>query len=129
MSIRKLKASQVEDVRKQLVAKQRGLCAICARPFTKKDGDVLDHDHTTGFIRGAIHRSCNGVEGRVKTLAYRSHTGVSPEDYIIGLGKYLEHHETPKYPLIHPQHMTEDDKRLKRNAKARKSRAAKKAKK
>ena len=123
---RQLKNSEVASVLTQLVAKQRGKCGVCMKLYTKRDPAVLDHDHTTGYIRGALHRSCNGVEGKVKTQAYRSHAGVAPEEYIIGLGLYLDLHSTPQYPLIHPKHMTEDAVREKRNKKAREARARKK---
>ena len=112
---------------KQLVARQANKCAICDNPFTRIDQPVLDHDHTSGYIRGALHRSCNGAEGKVKTKAHLGHKGVASDDYVIGLGKYLEKHKTPKHQLIHPNHMTEDQKRLKRNAKARAARARSKA--
>jgi hypothetical protein len=38
----------------------------------------------------------------------------------------LQRHETDQTGLLHPSHLTEDEKRLKRNAKARKGRASKK---
>ena len=123
---KQLKANQVADVLKQLVARQGGKCGMCSKPFTRADIPVLDHDHTSGFIRGACHRSCNGAEGRVKTKARLGHKGVLPEDFIIRLGKYLEKHSTPQVQLIHPQHMTEDQKRIQKNAKARALRAVKK---
>ena len=118
--------AQIPSVKQQLVVRQGGLCAVCGHKFTSYDIAVLDHNHETGYIRGAIHNSCNGVEGKVKVKAYRSHKGVRPDDYIIGLGKYLEKHQTPQVKLIHPEHMTDDQKRLKRNAKARAARARKK---
>lgn len=124
--MRKLRPSEVASVLKQLVQKQNHVCAICGKAFTQRDGAVLDHDHDTGFIRGAIHRSCNGAEGRVKTKAHLGHKGVSAADYIIGLGKYLEQHQKPKYPLLHPLYMTAEEKRQKRNAQARARRAMKK---
>lgn len=122
---RQLKASEVASVLAQLVKKQKNRCAVCGLPFTPRDGAVLDHCHDTGFIRGALHRSCNGAEGRVKTKARLGHKGVGASDFIIGLGKYLESHATPQYNLIHPTHETEEQKRIKRNARARKLRAAK----
>ena len=90
---------------------------------------MLDHDHDTGVIRGALHNSCNGTEGKVKKLAQRGHKGVPPLEYVVGLGKYLEHHKTPRVPYLHPTHLTEDEKREQRNKKAREARARKKAKK
>lgn len=117
--IRQLKQSEVSGVLKQLVERQKRKCAICNEGFTPRDNAVLDHCHDTGFIRGAIHRSCNGAEGKVKTKGHLGHKGVSSRDFIIGLGEYLKEHKTPKYQLIYPTHMTEEQKRLARNKKAR----------
>lgn len=125
---RQLRPSEVKSVCDQLVKRQGNKCAVCGKPFTPRDRAVLDHCHDTGFIRGALHNSCNGAEGRVKTKARLGHKGISSADYIIGLGKYLEKHQTPQFNLIHPTHMTDDMKREKRNAKARAARARKKAK-
>lgn len=116
---KRLAHNQVESVLKQLVQKQQGKCAICGHPFSVKDYAVLDHDHDTGFIRGALHNSCNGVEGKLKAKARLCHTGVSSYRYLIRLGQYLEKHSSPQYQLLHPSHKTDDEKRLLRNAKAR----------
>lgn len=125
---RQLRPSEVKSVCDQLVKKQGNKCAVCNKPFTPRDRPVLDHCHTTGYIRGALHNSCNGAEGRVKTKAHLGHKGVSSTDYIIGLGKYLEEPPALKFKLIHPTHMTEEQKRLQRNAKAKAARARKKSK-
>ena len=124
---RQLRTSEVKSVCDQLVKKQGNKCAVCGKPFTPRDRAVLDHCHDSGFIRGALHNSCNGAEGRIKSKANMGHRGVKSADYVIGLGKYLEKHQTPQYQFIHPSHMTDDAKRLKRNAKARAARARKKA--
>ncbi len=116
---KQIKQNQVASVLDQLVKKQSNKCAVCGKPFTQRDKPVLDHNHDTGYIRGALHNSCNGVEGKVKVKARMSHKGVLPHDYIIGLGKYLEKHQTPQVQLIHPLHMSEDQKRVQRNAKAK----------
>ncbi len=34
-------------------------CYLCTRSFTKYDVKVRDHDHITGYYRGAAHNSCN----------------------------------------------------------------------
>lgn len=123
MGVRKLKASETAGVLKQLVKKQGNVCGICSKPFTSRDYAVLDHCHTSGFIRGALHNSCNGAEGRIKSKAQMGHTGVSPTDYVIGLAAYLVVHKKVQYPLIMHSHLNEDEKRLKRNKKARLKRA------
>lgn len=125
---KRLTAAQIEGVLKQLVVKQKNRCAICGHAFTGRDKAVLDHDHDTGYIRGALHNSCNGTEGRVKAIGHRGHKGVTSGEYIIGLGKYLDEHKKPHYPLLHPTHLTEREKMDKRNKKARDARARKKAK-
>lgn len=123
---RQLQNSELASIRDQLVKKQGGKCAVCNEPFTKRDGPCVDHCHNTGYIRGALHRSCNQAEGRIKSKANLGHKGVSSPDYVIGLGKYLEKHQAPQYNLIHPTHMTEEQKRVQRNKKARNARARKK---
>lgn len=123
MAIRKLKVSETAGVLKQIVAKQGGVCAICKKGFTAADGAVLDHCHKTGFIRGALHRSCNGGEGKVRIKAQWSHKGVTSDEFLIGLGQYLDIHQKPTYPLIYHSHKTLDEKRLAKNAKARRKRA------
>ena len=119
---RRLLNSEVAHVLKQLANKQGGRCGVCGLPPSRRDILVLDHNHDTGFIRGALHRSCNGAEGRIKSKAKLGHTGVSPEDYIIALGKYLERHKEPRVRLLHPSHLTPDEERIKRNNKARAAR-------
>jgi len=126
--IKQLKSNQVASVLDQLVKRQGNKCAICGKPFTKVDKPVLDHCHYTGFIREAVHNSCNGAEGRVKTKAQLGHKGVHAYDYLIGLGEYLSKHSKPQINLIHPTHMTPEQKRIQRNAKARAVRAKKKVK-
>ena len=124
MAIRKLKVSETAGVLKQMVARQGHVCAICNKGFTKTDGPVLDHCHKTGFIRGALHRSCNGGEGKVRVKAQWSHKGITPDEFLIGLGKYLDIHKKPRYQIIYHSHKSDDEKRLATNAKARRKRAA-----
>lgn len=124
--MRQIETKHLESVRKQLVLKQKNVCAICGQGFTRADGPVVDHDHDTGVIRGVIHRSCNMAEGKLKVKANRGHKGVKAYELLIGLGKYLEHHQVAKTQLIHPTFMTPDQKRKQRNLKAKIARDAKK---
>jgi hypothetical protein len=41
---------------------QKGLCALCHRPFGNQT-PCADHDHFTNVFRGLIHRKCNSGLG------------------------------------------------------------------
>lgn len=49
--------------RKTLYNKQFGKCALCKRYLA--DTYVLDHNHTTGAIRGLLCRPCNSGLGMI----------------------------------------------------------------
>src|SRR3990167_45534 len=40
--------------------KQQGVCAICGSP-PKRKNLAVDHDHTTGRVRGLLCLRCNGT--------------------------------------------------------------------
>lgn len=42
---------------------QGGVCLLCGEIPTEKDQLVVDHCHTTGRVRGLIHRTCNNGIG------------------------------------------------------------------
>lgn len=43
---------------------QRGRCAICGEEHQPRSGSlVMDHDHTTGLVRGWLCGNCNAAEG------------------------------------------------------------------
>jgi hypothetical protein len=44
----------------QMVADQNNLCAVCDAEMTPPH---VDHDHTTGVVRGLLCRSCNWALG------------------------------------------------------------------
>lgn len=101
-----------------------GACALCRLPCSEQSA-VLDHNHSTGAVRAALHRGCNALLGKVENNAARY--GVpNVSAFGAGLGPYLQRHQINQTGLLHPTHKTEDEKRLARNAKARKARAARK---
>ena len=102
--------------------KQKGKCPICGEELLPEEA-VLDHDHVTGHIRAALHNGCNRWEGKTIQWAYRT-KGTDYIDMVKRLARYWAK-DYSKNP-IHPTHKTAEEKRLARNAKARKRRRAKK---
>ena len=52
------------EVYKQLLNEQAGVCKTCGG--LGKVGLVVDHDHTTGKVRGVLCRECNAALGFIK---------------------------------------------------------------
>lgn len=123
--MRKIKASEISSVREQMLANQGGRCALCKLPLPAGQA-VLDHDHATGVVRGVLHRGCNSLLGKVENN-YRRYGVRSLDAFLAGTASYLGVHVTDRTGLLHPTHKTEEEKRVARNTKARKARAAKKA--
>ncbi|WNV48158.1 DNA exonuclease VII [Caulobacter phage Quill_5.2] len=109
-----------------LLAKQKGRCAICNLPIKSSEIPVLDHNHETGAVRGVLHHSCNAVLGKIENSYKRFGLGNHLMAFLNGVAAYLQAHATNITGFLHPTHYTEDEKRLKANAKARKKYALKK---
>src|SRR6266571_4465289 len=62
----------LSKIREDLSLIQKGLCGICA----KKKRLLIDHNHTTGVIRGLLCYSCNSSLGKIEVRL-----GLSFEDY------------------------------------------------
>lgn len=121
--MRKLKQAEIKPVRDAMTKQQGGKCPLCTNSLAQK-GAVLDHCHDTGSVRSALCRNCNGMEGKVRTAAIRSATKGGMVEWLLNLAQYWKHHAENPSKYIYPTHKTEDEKRLARNAKARKTRAA-----
>lgn len=123
----RLKQSQVAIVRAQLVEKQGNRCAICKGKFTAKHprDPVLDHNHHTGAIRGVPCRACNSLLGPIENNAARFGV-LDIAAFASGVPAYLRTHAVNVTGLLHPTYKTEDEKRERRNKRARVARAAKK---
>lgn len=135
MVMRKVTRAQLRAITMKLAKEQGGNCLLCGKPLdfsikgAKGDSVVCDHDHNTGRIRGALHRSCNGGEGKVASACGRWIVGSMGSSAAIAnalrnMADYLDREPTE---YIYPTHKTEEEKRLAANAKARKQRAVRKA--
>lgn len=124
----RLKASQVAAVRASLAEKQGGRCAICKGKFTAKHprDPVLDHNHTTGAIRGVPCRACNSLLGPIENNAARFGV-LDIAAFASGVPAYLRTHAVNVTGLLHPTHKSPEEKREARNKKARVARAKKRA--
>lgn len=119
--MQRLKASEVASIRERLIVQQGGRCAICSLPITKP---VLDHDHATGAVRGALHNGCNALLGKLENN-YRRYGVVNLAAFTNGVIAYLQRHQTNQTGWLHPTYRTEEEKRERKNKQARERRAGK----
>ena len=107
----KLKYKELKAYRDKVLNKQKGIDPISLLPITDP---VLDHDHRTGHVRQVLQRETNAFEGKVINAfnRYCRHLGISKEDALIQLVEYWgqDYSENP----IHPRHMTDKDKLIKK---------------
>ena len=126
--MRRLSRGEVADVRSRILSKQGGRCAICGTKIMglAKGGATLDHCHDTGVIRGVLCRVCNGGEGKIKNAAMRYGGGKENwRKWLHDMLGYLGMHSVARTEFLHPTWLTEDEKRLERNKKARVARTKK----
>lgn len=131
MQPRKITRGQLRSVAIKLLNEQGGVCPLCGQPIdiTKKGEVVVDHDHTTGLIRGALHRSCNSGEGKAFNAIGRWIVGRMDYSLVIpALRRLADYLEKPPTNLVYHSHKSEDDKRAVRAARERARRAEIKAK-
>ena len=55
-----------QQIYNELYEAQRGCCAICSEPEEKFSWLCIDHDHTSGRIRGLLCPNCNRGIGLLK---------------------------------------------------------------
>lgn len=129
--MRKLTRSQLNAYKLRLVQEQNWTCPVSLKRFEPdnlKDA-VVDHDHTTGEIRGVLHRSANAVEGKVFSAVGRwGGVGMKYDEALPYLKRLVAYLEAPGKGVIYPLHKTDEEKRVTRNAKAKQARASAMAK-
>ncbi len=125
---RRIKASELHKVRKELIEKQGGRCALCDRDLTAMEPKnvCVDHCHDNGHIRAALCRNCNGMLGKIENLATRAKATFTRLEWLIRAVDFLSLHKEPQTPYEHPTHRTPEEKRQLRNAKQRAKRRAQK---
>lgn len=130
MSTIKITRGQVRSISLKLLKEQGGVCLVCKKPIdlSIKGEMVADHNHLTGNIRGILHRSCNSGLGKLDNAVGRwISKSMKYEDIVPMLENVLEYYNREETKYIYYNHLTEDEKRLQRNARERKRRAEVKA--
>ncbi len=124
----RLTASELREAREMLLGDQDGLCALCPLDLTENPEEMcLDHDHVTGMIRGVLCRNCNSMEGKVHNCSRRAKRDRTALQWLHKVLRYWEYYAKNPTGLYHPTHRTKDEKRIRRNKKAKKRRDKKKS--
>ncbi len=124
--MRRLTTKELIEVKRQMYRDQRGRCKICKHRFSEPKDVCTDHDHTTGYIRALLCRNCNQLEGKVFNCARRAKRESTPLKWLETILAYWLLHAENQTGLLHPSYKTDDEKRLRRNKRAKKRRKAKK---
>lgn len=122
----RLKVKDIPALRAAIALDQNGKCWICSIDLGGEIKACLDHDHKTGLIRGVLCGNCNGIEGKINNLANRARRGKDKRDFIGRVVEYWEFFAANPRKEIHPTHRTPDEKRIRRNKKAKERRLKKK---
>ena len=111
----KMEEKDIPQVRDMLIKKQEGICPICGKSLarTLRVNIVIDHDHSTGIVRAAIHRGCNRVEGSVWGTVSRwgkASNILQVKEVLMRLIAFWELHKTPQTDIIYYKHKTKAEK-------------------
>jgi hypothetical protein len=113
----KLKYSQIAQHRAQLQQEQNNQCALCGDSI-EQGSAVLDHCHKTGVIRAVLHRGCNSMLGKIENNMPRSQ--LTPARLRVLAERLLDYIESTRDSVIHPTHLTPEEKKLKAYKKKKK---------
>ena len=120
----RLNARQLKEWREATWLAQDKRCAITGYTISPSEA-VADHDHSTGHLRGVLHRGVNALLGKCENN-YRRYGLSIPmlRAMAPAIADYIERDYSAN--VFYPSHRTEDEKRELRNKRARDARAKKK---
>lgn len=108
MDASRLKPKDLAKYRESQLKRQKYKCPLCGTTI-KPEEAVLDHDHSTGYVRSVLHRSCNQVEGRVLSWVKRSRSD-DPQEFLRRLLAYWR--KSYYHKPIHPSHKNETEREI-----------------
>ena len=112
----KLKYTEVKTYRTQQIQEQNNCCALCGEEII--DDAVLDHDHKTGLIRQVLHRGCNAMLGKIENnMARNRMTQQRLAKWAVNIVQYIS---KTHCDLIHPTHLTKEERKMKAYKKKKK---------
>lgn len=123
--INRLRPSKLRLYRlKVLVEEQFECCGLCAQPVHPTES-ALDHDHKTGRIRSVLHLFCNSMLGKIENHLVRTKF---PQDRLEVISPAIFKYINKDYSSnpYHPSYRTEEEKKARRNQKAKARRQKKK---
>jgi hypothetical protein len=108
-----VKASEIKGVRNAILASQGQSCAITDAPLAV---GCLDHNHSTGELRGVLLSEINMIEGRYlklfNKLKLNEKYDIDFADMLCRMGEYLKQdHSKSK---LHYKHMDDFRKKISR---------------
>lgn len=109
MPLKRIKQSEVQELREYLLCRQNGKCPLCGRSIELHEA-ALDHDHDTGHCRATLHRECNAMEGKFTNWIRRFGKDVDPELFLEGLKLYWR--KDYKHLPLHYTHRSPEEKEI-----------------
>ena len=115
MKHEKLKYTEVQGFRKDMLLANEGICPVCSHDLDPKVA-VLDHDHRTGHIRSVIHRDCNILLGKIENYTQYKGKAMRVEERLEGAlqGIYAFIMTDWSHNPLHPKHLTANDKLIRK---------------
>lgn len=94
---------EINELKEKLWSENEFVCWLTGQPIELREA-VLDHDHDTQFVRGAIHRQANAALGKIENAFNRYiawwYTG-DIHDFLKDIREYISDSEFRKTHL-HP---------------------------
>ena len=124
--IKNLKASEIKDLRNEILREQNYKCPLCGKTITEDDKITLDHQHKNrksdengvdgnGQIRGVLCLECNSLEGKIWNNSNRFLHQPTKEERVEWLLNLIEYYRKPLYSFIHPSEVQKEPNVSKRN--------------